>query len=376
MSQVPPDLYPNILSRVFAESLLRFRCVCKAWCRIIDNPTFIKLHLHRQSDRGQLILSDDAGSMIYSLSLDSLNRYSTGTVVVASPLKTSIRCDVPRVYTVPVTSCKGLILIYRYPDQFALWNPFTREAHFLPSYTPTVLSNQRVCSSNSSLGYDSVTDDYKVVIIVKCYNQTWGETLVYSLKSNSWRRVKGCPYIPLYWGPGVFANGVVHWFTGRYVKDRLIVAFDLATEDYYTLPLPSILSKPRRHSPNPLLDALGECLVLTWYDSVYRLEDYGGEKLWTKLFSISGIGLREVRPITYLNTKREVLLWVRAADTTFEYFWFDIETKIAKKFRIAGAQDKPYSRVCLPSLVRLCDIGSVDESIAGKGTSGRKRKGY
>ncbi|KAL3824583.1 hypothetical protein ACJIZ3_020612 [Penstemon smallii] len=368
MSEIPPDLYPDVLSRVLAESLLRFRCVCKAWRRIIDDPSFIKLHLHRRSDSGQLILSNDIGTKHCTLSLGSLNCYSseapTEKVVFPSPLLSLIRDvilsplirgDVP--LTFPLASCNGLILISKsIEDEWAaLWNPFTRETHVLPSYTNTTIwSNKLVRSSHIAFGYDYVTDDYKVVKILEYYYQTAhgyrAETLVYSLKSNSWRSVKDCPYLPWLHVPGVFVNGALHWISAMSGNqdELMIVAFDLATEDYYTLPLPPAISKQRRRSPW-ILDALGECLLVTWKDSVYHLDDYGGKNMWTKLFSFSSIGLGDFRPIAYLKTKGEFFL----KGDEDEYFWVNTEKKSAKKVRIDGVQCCRFSQICLASLVRL-----------------------
>ncbi|KAL8139239.1 LOW QUALITY PROTEIN: hypothetical protein V2J09_005260 [Rumex salicifolius] len=42
---VPPDIWPNILSRLPVKSVLRFRPVSKSWKSMIDEPNFCRLHL-------------------------------------------------------------------------------------------------------------------------------------------------------------------------------------------------------------------------------------------------------------------------------------------------------------------------------------------
>src|ERR1044072_3199964 len=43
-SPLPEELIVEILLRVPARSLLRFRCVCKSWKTLISNPQFVKDH--------------------------------------------------------------------------------------------------------------------------------------------------------------------------------------------------------------------------------------------------------------------------------------------------------------------------------------------
>ncbi|KAL3824597.1 hypothetical protein ACJIZ3_020626 [Penstemon smallii] len=371
MSDIPPDLHPKILSRVFAVSLLRFRCVCKEWLRIIDDPNFTKWHLRLQTEegQGQLIFCNRPGNKLYTLSLDSLNYSHTPIrMVVALSLKILPRGGASHIPTLPVPACNGLILISRHVgDVWAVWNPFTREAHVLPSYTTFSLAEggNPFCYG---FGYDSVADDYKVVKITKYYDQTDSvfkfETLVYSVKSNSWGRVKDCPYFPLFGVPGVFVNGALHWICLLYrgEDELLILALELATLDYHLLSPPSMVSKP-----GWCLNASAGYLLLTCYNSVYRLDDYGGENSWTKLLSFSGMGLGEVRPIAYLKSREEVLLQ-RYAD---EYFWFDIKKKSPTRVSISG--DVSSSQICMGSLVRLNNSGGIDGSNSAKETALWKR---
>uniref|UniRef100_A0A2N9I433 F-box domain-containing protein n=1 Tax=Fagus sylvatica TaxID=28930 RepID=A0A2N9I433_FAGSY len=44
---LPKDVIIEILSRLPAKSLLRFKCVCKEWCSIIQDQVFIETHLNK-----------------------------------------------------------------------------------------------------------------------------------------------------------------------------------------------------------------------------------------------------------------------------------------------------------------------------------------
>ncbi|XP_074264858.1 uncharacterized protein LOC141587303 [Silene latifolia] len=41
---LPPEVWTQILLSLPAKTLLKFRCVCKSWCSIIDDPDFIHMH--------------------------------------------------------------------------------------------------------------------------------------------------------------------------------------------------------------------------------------------------------------------------------------------------------------------------------------------
>ena len=46
LAEFPPELWVEILVRLPAKALDRFRCVSKRWRSIIDNPRFINMHLN------------------------------------------------------------------------------------------------------------------------------------------------------------------------------------------------------------------------------------------------------------------------------------------------------------------------------------------
>ncbi|KAI3831578.1 hypothetical protein MKX03_014671, partial [Papaver bracteatum] len=40
----------NILSRLPMRSILRFRCVCKSWCKLLKEPIFVALVNHEYDE--------------------------------------------------------------------------------------------------------------------------------------------------------------------------------------------------------------------------------------------------------------------------------------------------------------------------------------
>ncbi|PIA64877.1 hypothetical protein AQUCO_00100388v1 [Aquilegia coerulea] len=46
MASLPEEIIANILSRVPTKSVMRFRCVCKPWCKLTSESTFIQMHFN------------------------------------------------------------------------------------------------------------------------------------------------------------------------------------------------------------------------------------------------------------------------------------------------------------------------------------------
>ncbi|KAL9154518.1 hypothetical protein ABFS82_10G120400 [Erythranthe guttata] len=366
MSEIPLELCREILSLLPAEPLLRFRCVCKSWRETIDDPIFIRLHLDRQllnardssNGVGRLILRGDLDNRFYSLPIDSVNSDTVKpTLLKHTPTHEWTNS--------PLSSCNGVILISYSKRNYLLWNPLTRDLHNLPPVTTMSKKTRGLYHSVSGLGYDSASNDFKVVKIAQIFDprdrSLKSETMLYSLKSGSWRKINDFPYRISRLSGAVFLEGALHWISGTLPlkhTDDLIVGLDLSTGEYRLLPLPFDVygyEKPlAKH-----LSALGGCLILCCCSRVERLdvwsmEDYGLENSWVKLFSVGVsdfVGLVvTLRPIAYSKRRGEVLL----QHDKKEFVWFDLETKLVKKkIRIHRQPTMFSSLFSVASLVRL-----------------------
>lgn len=125
--QIPEDVLMEIMIRLPVKSLLRFKCVCKNWYDIIQNPKFTCSHLHFQKlqNKGLIFLQHfnyDTRQDCYSLlpdetlasdayhDLDFLSPYSA---VIADPVN-------------------SLFCLFNLEDRFIIWNPAIREFRTLP----------------------------------------------------------------------------------------------------------------------------------------------------------------------------------------------------------------------------------------------------
>ncbi|KAM3340851.1 hypothetical protein P3S68_028486 [Capsicum galapagoense] len=71
MSDIPPEVIDEILSRLPVKSLLRFKCVSKSFKSLIDSPKFIQAHLKQQSLKpnsdGKLLILNKNQKKLFSL---------------------------------------------------------------------------------------------------------------------------------------------------------------------------------------------------------------------------------------------------------------------------------------------------------------------
>ncbi|XP_031277858.1 F-box protein CPR1-like [Pistacia vera] len=364
MSSLPSDIIADILSRLPAKKLLCVKCVCKPWCHLIDGPDFIKLHLEKsmKSNTNQSLILKH--SHLYWVSLDSLES--------ASEIDHPLMCYNHSVKL--LGSCHGLLCISNIVDDMAFWNPSTRKHRVLPFMSLELrrYTGSSVCSvCVFGFGYDITNDDYKLVRVAQFRGTEISfvecEVKVFSLRRNSWKRIKDMPYACRYPGTnGVYACGALHWIVSRNCSSgdfhrngnsgdfNVVVALDLAAEDYKEVALPEFGSK----NFNLDVGALGGCLCVVANFSnvrsdVWVMKEYGVKDSWDKLLSVTreqmcGIG-RSVRPLGYSKGGSEVLL----EQDRINLFWYDLKKKTVKDVVIHGTPISYEVEICLQTLVSV-----------------------
>ncbi|EEF41902.1 conserved hypothetical protein [Ricinus communis] len=177
-------------------------------------------------------------------------------VKLGCPIKWRSSC------TVFLGTCNGLILA-KVPHKLLLWKPFTRQCKILPesrSENDNVFRDYPLWYDAYGLGYDAATNDYKVVSIQKPRR--------FDKFKLNWRTT------------GMLVNGVLHWlFIDGKTGLRLMAAFDILTEKFYTLQLPGNLKKYiKLHLSKERRFYLSSCSRK--YDRLYdsEVDIYAGEK--------------------------------------------------------------------------------------------------
>lgn len=359
------DVIVDILLRLPVISLLRFRCVSIQFCTLIDSPEFIRSHLKKSietKNHRSLILPNKIPCSVDFDSLDSCVELDH------HPFKSYRDFDI-QVWG----SCNGLVCLRNIKDDvLAIWNPSTRKSERFPGIKIDFNGFWGHTDIRYGFGYDSVSDDYKVVKFVHSYygHVRHSEVLVFTMKSNSWRRIQDFPYYFCdYECPGVLISSALHWFvcqnpSTRYSHShtpRFVASFDLTNEDYQLMPLPEF---PEKNFFMHLVE-LGGCLcIICCYNpvrnDVWVMKDYGKKESWSKLFSIAPPqairSFKPMIPLGYSKSGYEVLL---VEDDT-ELDWYDLENKAIEKIKTPRGMPvkfKPFVHV--ESLVTLNGEGET-----------------
>ncbi|KAI8566684.1 hypothetical protein RHMOL_Rhmol02G0061200 [Rhododendron molle] len=114
-----------------------------------------------------------------------------------------------------VGCCDGLVCVASDREVF-IWNPSSRKSKRLPDVE---IPSPYHYIAMHGFGYDESIDDYKVAVFscdANNYNRGFeAEGKVYSLRTNSWRRIGGFPRCSHMDVSGTYLNGALHWINGE-----------------------------------------------------------------------------------------------------------------------------------------------------------------
>lgn len=347
---LPFEIIDDILRRLPVKSVKRFRAVAKSWCSLIDSERFIKLHLlhslNSNSNRNLII----GGLGVYSVDLDSLDKAH----VIKPPFYYRSVNGISN-------SCNGIVLVMSGPP--VLWNPFTRDYKVLPACsTEFTTPIESYCKVAYGFGYDSRNDDYKVVRVAEFRHKIahiWmaSEAKIYSLKSNSWRKIDDFPYpLPFLRGNWrVHVNGALHTLVEDTDAAPVIMAFNVETEKHY----PAVMLPPGVRIQGGVdinLDVLDGCLSVVCTNRhrcvIWVMKDYGVKESWTKLLSIGPPSIERndfVKPLVYSKDGDKVLL--NCDDKRL--VWYDLRKKSVDDVIVESLPFVFYAEACVESLVSL-----------------------
>ncbi|GKV36554.1 hypothetical protein SLEP1_g44673 [Rubroshorea leprosula] len=364
MSSFPLDLSTEILRRLAVKDVFRLRCVSKLWCSLIDTPCFRKLHvsLSPKSDPNLLaIFQEDESNLIKFLDLE-----------FPSLLFPRIIPNQPRDDTNSILgSCNGLV---------ALCNEHRRDKSVVYGF-----------------GYDPTTADYKLLKSAhffykklpkraqKYYNlhlcrALYWKAEIYSLKTNSWREISGCPFNCGLGGfddvAGILAENALHWLTQKYKpkpvslripRHQEIAGFDLVGEEFYSVPILECFYG----AFSMTMAALdGHLSVAASYTNgcvdVWVMEEYGVKESWNKtismmqeevpnhlIYSINDMEKFKVFPLAYSRGGDKLLVHRRG-----KIFWCDLKSEEAEFDDGEGVLVDGNVEITTASLVSLEDYRS------------------
>lgn len=236
--KLPDDLIIEILTRLPAKPLCKFRCVSKSWLSLLSSKQFIKTHLKISKKS-----TDFASHRIILRCRDNLKQFSVHPLFyepIIDAFDTDYPINLPRKPFGVVGSCDGLICLAVDRINLMLWNPSTRICKTLPDFDLKINPGGYFAYG---FGFDKSSDDYKVVLgfINGSRDLTEVIVLVYSLNSDEWKRIKNYEGPRMMDDPATFVNGKLHWIANHDHDHELgsIVSLDLETEEYEISQMPS-----------------------------------------------------------------------------------------------------------------------------------------
>ncbi|XP_059629230.1 F-box/kelch-repeat protein At3g06240-like [Cornus florida] len=302
---LPCDLIFNILSWLPVKSILRFKCVCKSWLTLFTDPDFVKKHLS-QSQNHKLIVSCEFDNF-FSVICENHD---------PKPIH-NINSKIRGIEVNFLGSSYGLVLYATggagASNRLYLLNPTTEKFNRLP-VLPSLIDQITV---SYGFGYVASIDDYKVVAISSSLNGVSdfeSITSVYTLKTNSWRRIQDRTLEVLpFEGSGILLHGVIHWLRPHWSN---ITCFDLVEEKFQYMPLPADLQIDPL-SNKLTCGVLRGCLCISFIiqdqDLMFSREfwvmtEYGKRESWTNVWST--IGFDSIKSLNFSNSAKEDLFLV------------------------------------------------------------------
>ncbi|XP_058782848.1 F-box protein CPR1-like [Vicia villosa] len=236
--------------------------------------------------------------------------------------------------------CNGtLCLEYHniYGDlKLMLWNPTTAEVKLIPDKSN---SFSNVWAHHYQVGYDRVKDDYKMIRCThspkshrRCSLQVSSFWEIFSLKTNSWRKIHDDMPHSDRCVREVYLDGVSHWWDQCW-----LVSFDFIKESFITTTIPSYERDVFYFNP-PLAVLNGSIAFMRNYEEtstfhISILGELGVGKSWTKFFIVGPLPCL-MCPIG-IGKKGNIL--IRKKDDGLA--WFDLSTGTIYDIGVTAGSD-------------------------------------
>ncbi|XBI95817.1 hypothetical protein VPH35_032202 [Triticum aestivum] len=284
---IDDDVLYEILLRLPAKPLCRFRAVCRSWMSLLSAPSFIAAHKARQA-APLLVVRDREhdGSTVSVHILDILSGKSVRQIRVETSLwpfinSTTVLMRVP--HDLPLVRLPGI------DDGLGLrvLDPATATVFALPHVDHDKQESYR----ESFMVGRASTGAYKVLCISTSLHFPYGHQLcrILTLSADHGWRETGCPPADVetfHRRNGAAVKGVAYFF----VSNKCIMAYDLEKEVWQTASLPTPVPSREQVIYHSLAE-LGGCLALAYEEwdaflELWLLVD-PGKVIWSKRCTIT-----------------------------------------------------------------------------------------
>ncbi|XP_074269818.1 F-box protein CPR1-like isoform X4 [Silene latifolia] len=367
---LPLELITLILTKLPVKPLHRFKCVSKTWNSTITSSKFIKQHFHQT-------LISNTNNKILLISKNTILSSTISTVklrfdIVNHPLNNIPHC--------PLIDVSGIVhgvvlLVDSSKKTVCLFNPTNKTTRLVPpapSQKPA--SDDFDIAEVLGFGYDSVTDDYKIVKLVEW--DVYRETSVYSMRNDSWKSVNDETPVSytLREINAVAVDEILCFSVISRDRKPVLKCFDLRTSTFSLVDFPEldrgigVMAMSFR--------SLRGCLCLVVSYRKHRVDPdkfIGGSFFyadvwemnqckWVKLFRIRKNEIRKdcmhLRLVTYSKDMKSVLIEVDG----IWFGWYNLVTKKFKRVPVQGleAVDLPFlAYTYVESLVSVVNNNKV-----------------
>ncbi|KAL7602119.1 hypothetical protein Lser_V15G23505 [Lactuca serriola] len=243
----------NILPRLPAKSLCRFMSVCKQWHSVITTPAFAKIHLHHLTNNDDqnhykfLVLSLSEPYRFHTMDCETPKDPSPATRFV--PFEGASWETFSIVTSLHGMLCVGITKSSREDAEYSdliLWNPLMGEYKTLSKAGSDTICYMKT-KSPFGLYYSSSDNDYKILRVIGYHGG-----YIYSLKSDSWRKVvietynfepRLYSWFSYTWEPTALLNEKLYFLKqecdGNCIRNYAIQMFDTKTEKFTAIAAPS-----------------------------------------------------------------------------------------------------------------------------------------
>ncbi|KAL8156806.1 hypothetical protein AgCh_001786 [Apium graveolens] len=280
---LPEGTVVEILLKLGVKDLIRSTSVSKTWYSLITNPSFTSSQIRKAVS----CCNDNAILIIPPVTC----QYNCCVLISADTSSFIEKFDIP--FETKTQSLKlladvhGLLLLTDLHTEYAskelyLWNPYVRRHRLLASSCFRKLLDDRNRSMGIvGMGFDKLTNDYKIVRIVfvkddkkKLFGEVAPKVEIYSLRKNTWTKLKDPGVQRLVYDHGIYFNGCYYWLelnqpgteraNGCYGTKMRIMSFDFHTELFGLLKVPNDVPCNLGRCPHKLMeveDSLALCVI-------------------------------------------------------------------------------------------------------------------
>ncbi|KAL0742817.1 hypothetical protein Bca4012_084330 [Brassica carinata] len=236
--KLPTDLVEEILSRIPAITLARFRSTSKQWSAILKSSSFAKMHTAKspkREDESLNIMLIDSKVFHVRISLDApYVKVADNPFYLKDPRSNSSQVGVLNVF-----HCDGLLLCTTKDKRLMVWNPCSGETTWIK---PRDIYRE---SDYYALGYTydskSSCKQYKILRVDRQDVPLINEYEIYDFTSNTWRIIGVATdwFLALY-RRGISVQGNTYWVATQAWSPHndFLLSFDFSAEKFQSLSLP------------------------------------------------------------------------------------------------------------------------------------------